>query len=166
MIDEYYKLFTHLAESHKLINHKEFKRGFFRVNMDEIISGSKLNLKSEGSHLGLVDYQFDVSGLNPRRLIDCGFMVLTRYNNGDYDSQLDAFVQSEQITSDFINRLHAYGMQDDPNWASLSSLDHASFICTPIESKSSSKYTGFLTMFKVALPYNCEVDAKKWEDLA
>jgi len=98
--------FQQMASSHKLIAHSDAERHFFRINIDQLITGFRLDIHFPAVLLELPEGRLlggTLDTLFMTRFV--GLSFLDKLELQDYEAELDCYDRMEQIGLDFLSRI-------------------------------------------------------------
>lgn len=81
-------------------------RGFFRINIDEVLNGMKNEIKNDNLFLVLTNYIWKPE--NEGQNIKDGegmFFLMGTFKEGDYDDEIETLDEAEKVAEKFINRI-------------------------------------------------------------
>jgi hypothetical protein len=98
--------FENIAAKHKLIQHADNNRHFFRINLDELITGFKQDLQFPAIMLELPESR--VSGATLDNLFMSryvGLSFLDKVDAGDIEGELNCYDRMEALGLDYLSRV-------------------------------------------------------------
>ena len=169
---EFIEYFENLCVQHTDISHDPSNgvKGFFRINLEEVLTGSRREINASGYHVMLANYLWtpEDEGTDPLKKIQFMFFVLGTSPEGDYDAETDVLDKTEAITREFINRISFdsktkvadetsifYGSQDKIKVDS----------CIPLKFNPGKNNFGWQAVMTFYTSYNICVEHQKWDDI-
>ena len=168
----YTKYFENIANQHVDINNNPSggDKAFFRINIEEILTGLKTIQVEKGFCLALINYMYvpGLEGADQLKNVDGGFMVIAKHKTGDFDDETEVIKECERIADEITNRIKydskITANDKDSFW--YGSQDGISNFSNAIVSGPSFDYIGIQVLFKWKTFYDCTVDPDQWNDLA
>lgn len=168
---DYINYFENLCVQHVNIAHNPANniKGFFRINIEEVLTGIRSNIESDGIYFVLTNYLWrpDDSTTDSIKKIECMFFVLGTAKEQDYDDQTDVLDKTEKICQEFINRIHLDSLQhaNDENALFYGSQDKIEIEnVVPVKWPTSNQSIGWQVTFSFYSFYEKCVDYTLWND--
>jgi hypothetical protein len=162
--------FKALSQQHNAIGHIDGeKEKFFRVNMEEFLSGSirKLPAPEYGPAFILINYIKDIkaipnSVLNTRQIM---FYIVQGYKKDDYSAENSARDACEQAAEDFILRMQKDSRENHAFFKhSFDKIDKVRM--APVELRVvAGNFVGWQVSVYLDIPFNKCYDALKWAEV-
>jgi hypothetical protein len=155
--------FRALATQHADILHSATKKKFYRVNMDEFLSGTMRDLPADGAFVVLINYISDFrknpsNSINTKQIM---FYVLQGYKKDDFTDETASRSNCEDIVEDFIVRMNKDSLDGAAFFESaFDVIDKVRVIPTEIKN-STGGYVGWQISIFLDQPFaKCYVPAK------
>ncbi len=157
-------LFEFIATNHKQINHSSKEKHFFRLEVEEVLTG--LGDSVNYPYLAMENYEYgftDSLSDNVLKNRQCAFMVLDHIISADdSDAIHQAFDKCESIVDDILNLLQQFA--NSRQHPVVKDFDINSVEVVPIYNQADQAY-GMRAMFKTVNNYKSSVDISKWKTI-
>lgn len=165
---DYINYFEQLAEEHVKIQHnKTADKGkkFFRMNIEELISGSLRSLVTDDStpFIVFINYITDYGQTHqPLKTNQLMFYVLAGQKTRDWDSETTARDTCEVVAQNFLARIRHDSMNGDSTWNSSADVIKSRLVAAEFKG-SANTYHGWQVSLSVSSPTTdlC-YDENKW----
>lgn len=171
--NDYVDYFENLAIHNVDITHDPAnnKKGFFRMGIEEILSGSRTDINTQGIVMDLVNYQYKpgMSGGDNRKHVQGGFAITSFHKTMDFNGIQKALNDSENVIDTIIKRIRYDSLTsvNDENSFWYGSQDVLkNFHVIPMNYRGALNYSGFLVTFDFSNHFDLCVDHLKWADLS
>lgn len=170
---DFAKYFENLCVQNTEIDHDPTNniKGFFKINLEEVLVGSRRNIEADGIHVVLANYLWTPEDENtdPLKKVQFMFFVLGTTKDGDYELDTEVLDKTEKITQDFINRISfdsktAVADQSSVFYRSQDKIKVDSVI--PLKFSPGLNSFGWQVVMTFYSSYSICVDHTKWDDLA
>jgi hypothetical protein len=161
---EFVDYFEQLAREHVDILHTDQEKHFFRIELEEILTGLRSRIRYPALILEGYDFVFkDQNSDNVHKEVSCAFTVLDHVKDkGDFDQIHLVWQQMEEIGDEICIRI-----LDDKRSRSVDVLSH--FHLTNVRGAllvdTSLLHYGVRYEFVVSWPVENDIDPEKWNQL-
>jgi len=170
---EFIEYFENLCVQHVDINHNPTSgiKGFFRINLEEVLTGSRNKIQADGYYVVLANYLWvpEDENTDPLKKIQFMFFVLGTSKEGDYELDTEVLDKTEKITREFINRISFDSKtqvvdEDSVFYGSQDKIKVDSII--PLQFNPGLNSFGWQVVMTAYTSYNICVEHQKWDDIA
>ena len=169
MIDfeSYVDYFKGLAEKHSDINPSPDYKAFFRLNIDELLTGLRSDIDPNSFVMVLESYEHSpIDNLSENHLSNFtgAFMIIKKNEEiSDFDNQDVIITECEKICVEIQRRIYDESINDYAN-RFFTDINPSDFTFNKVGPLYNSWF-GFRCQFNFTSTYSIKVDAGKWTDL-
>ena len=170
--EKYTEYFENLAVKHTGLYHdpSNKKKGFFKINIEEVLTGVRSDVKADGYYLVLTNYLWTpiTKGAETLNEIQCMFFVLGTAKEKDFVQNTEVLNNTEVICKDLINRISFDSKTSDNKsdsffYGSQDTIKIESVV--PVTWVTSNQSMGWQVTLTFYPKYNSCVDHTKWSDI-
>jgi len=171
---DYINYWENIAKQHEDIRHdpnNASNKKFFRINIEETITGFRQEIAEKEIVMVLVNYNFDNDTTDPSNVMSTvkfGFMIIGHADAGDDDAQALLMTKTENIVKQIIARANLESKQevlDGTDFWFNSLNEDVNFYSTPVNYIGDGNYHGWLVTGEFKQSFDCRVDVSQWADL-
>lgn len=169
---DYVDYFENLVIQFNGIDHdpENGKEGFFRINLEELASGTGTTVDADGFFFVLTNYTWKPVQGDDDSYIKKGegmFFVMGTVDQGDFDDQTRVLAETEKIVEKFMNRIHLDSRKEihDENSIWYGQQDTMKFEnAVPLQGPGNANHYGWQVVFEFSAYWNPCVELDDWAD--
>jgi len=154
--EEYYSYIQHLAENHRMVNHSESKKHYFRGELEEFYA----DLRNRVNFPAVIAESFELSYADDNKTRETSFIIANSYRgNQNWHNIYASMALCERIGDEFLRRM-------------VSDAEDAASFCANIEPLSAIPlldeqhlYVGVRYTVRISNSFAIQVDETQWIDL-
>lgn len=156
--------FEQLCTENTSVNHSATEKKFFRMDIEEFLTGSKNELPSYTAGVFVVfinfikDYYFNAGNKDKTQLM---LYFLQGYKKGDYDSEMSARNAAEEVMKQFLAKMQLDSNAGHPFFThGFDKIDKIRIV--PAEIRSTSRWVGWQCSITFDKPIAICHDPNNW----
>jgi len=170
----YTDYFEDLATQHVDIDHDlnavPKKKAFFRINIEEVLSGLRSLTVEKTFNFILVNYAYSpgLQGADNLNNYDGGFMIVHKTKDKDFEDEKEKITECEKIANEIIKRIKfdSQTQAADENSMWYKSQNAIKDFHVSIARGPNFEYVGVQVFFQFKNFFDCTLDDTKWADQA